>query len=475
VESQLIHPVILCGGAGTRLWPLSRQLHPKQFLALGSERSLLHETLSRIAGHGFAAPVVVCSEDHKTLTADQLARAHISHAELIVEPAGRNTAPAATIAALSIARANDDAIILLMPSDHVIENQAAFENALKIAHQAAATGHLVTFGVVPSSPETGYGYIQRGAPCEGIDGSFQIERFVEKPDRASAERYLESGAFFWNSGIFCFSAKTLLGEMAKFEPAILQACETALARATTSSGATMLDREAFEACPAQSIDYGIMERTSRAVVVPVDIGWSDVGSWDSLWHLGPRDDDGNRTQGDVVISGVRNSYLSATRTLLAVGDIEDVVVVATDDAVLVTRRCSSQGVKALVEKLKQQGRPEIAAHKLVVRPWGSFESLDSGPGFQVKRLTVNPGGKLSLQLHHHRSEHWVVVSGVAQVTCGDKEFTLRENESTYIPVETRHRLENRGGEPLHVIEVQSGSYLGEDDIVRFDDVYGRVT
>ncbi|HEX4533553.1 MAG TPA: mannose-1-phosphate guanylyltransferase/mannose-6-phosphate isomerase [Rhizomicrobium sp.] len=467
--------MILCGGAGTRLWPLSRQLHPKQFLALGSPQSLLHDTLVRIARPGFSPPVVICAEDHKALTADQLARAHISHAELIVEPAGRNTAPAATIAALSIARANDDAIILLMPSDHVIGDRAAFENALKIARQAAVTGHLVTFGVVPSSPETGYGYIQRGAPCESIDGSFQIERFVEKPDRASAERYLESGAFFWNSGIFCFSAKTLLEEMAKFEPAILQACETALARATTSSGATMLDREAFEACPAQSIDYGIMERTSRAVVVPVDMGWSDVGSWDSLWHLGPRDDDGNRVQGDVVTSGVRNSYLSATRTLLAVGDIEDVVVVATDDAVLVTRRGSSQGVKALVEKLKQQGRPEIAALKLVVRPWGSFESLDSGPGFQVKRLTVNPGGKLSLQLHHHRSEHWVVVSGVAQVTCGDKEFTLRENESTYIPVETRHRLENRGSEPLHVIEVQSGSYLGEDDIVRFDDVYGRVT
>jgi mannose-1-phosphate guanylyltransferase / mannose-6-phosphate isomerase len=473
MQTGKIHPVVLCGGSGTRLWPLSRQNYPKQLLALTGERSLLQDTILRATGPGFAAPLVICSKDHLFLVQDQLHGAGVAGYQIVLEPVGRNTAAAATAAALLISTTDPDAIILLMPSDHVIADQPAFAQAVEAASRAASQGYLATFGITPDAPETGYGYILRGAP-NAAAGCFDVTRFVEKPTRATAESYLRSGEYFWNSGIFCFAAKSFLGEMAQHEPQILEACEKAVSGINLGGGAVALDEAAFRACPSQSIDFGVMERTTKAVVVPVEMGWNDIGSWQSLWQIGPHDGSGNRVQGDVVVHGVRDSYLSTSGPLLAAVNLEDVVVVATADTVLVTRRDGSQDVKVLVEKLRAAGREQYAMHRKVQRPWGSYETVESGPGFQVKHITVKPGAKLSLQLHHKRAEHWVVVSGEALVTVGEEVSRLGENQSAFIPIETRHRLENPGPTPLHLIEVQCGTYLGEDDIVRFEDIYGRV-
>jgi mannose-1-phosphate guanylyltransferase/mannose-6-phosphate isomerase len=457
-----------------RLWPLSRQHYPKQFLTLGGERSLLQETVMRVGGPGFSAPVVICNKDHQFLIQRQLDEAGVAERQIVLEPMGRNTAAAAAVAALLIGAHNPEAIILLMPSDHVILDRSAFAQAVQIAAGAASQGYLVTFGIAPTAPETGYGYICCGKPCKAVAGCFEVQRFVEKPDRVTAQTYLRSGEYFWNSGIFCFAAKSLLREMAQHEPAVLAACEKAIAHAKSDQGVVSLDEAAFDACPSQSIDRGVMERTSKAAVVPVEMGWNDIGSWQSLWQMGPRDSLGNNFQGDVVAHGVKDSYLSTSGPLVTAVNVEDMIVVATSDAVLVTRRQESQAVKALVEKLQAEGKEQYFTHREVFRPWGSYVSIDSGPGFQVKRIVVNPGAKLSLQLHHKRSEHWVVVSGQAVVTVGEKTFPLHEGGSTFIPVETRHRLENPGKTPLQLIEVQYGAYLGEDDIVRFEDIYGRV-
>ena len=472
-SDAVIHPVILSGGAGSRLWPLSRRLYPKQLLPLAGERTMIQDTAARFKGERFAPPIVICNQEHRFLIAEQLRETGTSGARIVLEPVGRNTAPAAAIAALLVTTTNPDAIVLLVPSDHVIRNLAAFAHAIDAALPAARNGALVTFGIKPSAPETGYGYIARGEALSGAPGAFRVERFVEKPDRATAETYLASGRHFWNSGMFLFSARALLGEMKRLEPKMLAACEAAVARGRGDMDFFRLDEASFEASPAQSIDYAIMEKTSHAAVVPVDMGWSDVGSWQSLWDITAKNDAGNATQGDVMVEGVRNSYLRSDGPLVAAVGVEDLVVVATTDAVLVAHRDATQDVKRVVDALEKAGREQHVQHRKVYRPWGSYESIDTGERFQVKRIVVNPGAKLSLQMHHHRAEHWVVVSGTARVVCGEKEFLLQENESTFIPLGTRHRLENPGKVPLHLIEVQSGTYLGEDDIVRFEDTYGR--
>jgi mannose-1-phosphate guanylyltransferase/mannose-6-phosphate isomerase len=472
-SGAIIHPVILSGGAGSRLWPLSRRLYPKQLLPLAGAHTMIQDTAERFKGEGFAPPIVICNQDHRFLIAEQLRERGVQDARIVLEPVGRNTAPAAAVAALLSARTDPDAVVLLVPSDHVIRDVAAFRNAVGAALPAARKGALVTFGIKPSAPETGYGYIARGEPLAGASGCFRVERFVEKPDRPTAERYLATGQHFWNSGMFLFSAKAFLAEMKRLEPEMLAACEAAVAKGRGDMDFYRLDEASFESSPAQSIDYAIMEKAANAAVVPVDMGWSDVGSWQSLWDITAKNEAGNATQGDVLLERVQNSYLRSDGPLVAAVGVEDLVVVATTDAVLVAHRDATQDVKRVVDELEKAGREHHVQHRKVYRPWGSYESIDTGERFQVKRIVVNPGAKLSLQMHHHRAEHWVVVSGTARVVCGEKEFLLQENESTFIPLGTKHRLENPGKVPLHLIEVQSGTYLGEDDIVRFEDTYGR--
>jgi mannose-1-phosphate guanylyltransferase/mannose-6-phosphate isomerase len=468
-------PVVLSGGAGTRLWPLSRELYPKQLLPLTSDYTMLQETVRRLAGLQVTAPIVVCNDAHRFIVAEQL-RAIDSPAQAIVlEPVGRNTAPAIALAALSALAANEahgdgDALLLVLPADHVIRDLAAFRAAVQIAAAAARAGELVTFGVVPLAPETGYGYIQRGA---ALASGWRIARFVEKPGRSTAEEFLASGGYYWNSGMFLFGARRYLEELRRLAPDIAAACEQAFASAQRDLDFTRIDAAAFAACRSESIDYAVMERTGNAVVVPLDAGWSDVGSWSSLHAACTPDADGNVIRGDVLAEETHDSYLHAESRLVAVVGLNDHVVVETKDAVLVAPRDRVQDVKALVARIRQDGRSEHLLHREVFRPWGSYDSLDSGERFQVKRLTVRPGGVLSLQLHHHRAEHWVVVSGTARITRGEEVFLLEENQSTYIPIGVRHRIENPGKVPLHIIEVQSGGYLGEDDIVRFEDQYGR--
>ena len=469
-----IHPVILCGGSGTRLWPLSRSAYPKQFLALAGEHSLLQDTLRRLEGLGAtAAPVVVCNEEHRFLVAEQLRALGVRPEALLLEPVGRNTAPALAAAALVLARQDPKALMLVLPSDHVIRDVASFHRAVRLAAQAAAGGRLATFGIIPDRPETGYGYIARGATVPRLESTFAIERFVEKPDAPTARRMLDSGTYYWNSGMFLMEAGTLLEELRQHAPAVVESVEAALSAARDDMDFTRLEREAFEACPSISIDYAVMEKTRRGAVVPVNMGWSDVGSWDALWAVRDKTPEGNVLDGDVVAHESRNSLVRAEHRLVALVGVEDLVVVETADAVLVAHRSSAQAVKTVVDGLKAGGRPEHAFHRRVYRPWGSYEGIDAGGRYQVKRLTVNPGQKLSLQMHHHRAEHWIVVSGTARVVRGDEEILLTENQSTYIPLGARHRLENPGLVPLHLIEVQSGSYLGEDDIVRFEDAYNR--
>jgi mannose-1-phosphate guanylyltransferase/mannose-6-phosphate isomerase len=466
-------PVILSGGSGTRLWPLSRELYPKQLLPLVAERTMLQETVARTAGlPDLGAPIVVCNESHRFMVAEQLRELGTTARAIILEPLGRNTAPAVAIAALvaSEGAPADDPVLLVLPADHVIRDVAAFKTAVMLGRTAAKAGGLVTFGVAADRAETGYGYIRRADDPGPV---FRVAEFVEKPDTATARRYVESGEYFWNSGMFMFHASVFLAELGRHAPAMLAACRASLAAAGSDLDFLRLPAPEFAACPSDSIDYAVMEKTDAAVVVPLDAGWSDVGSWSALADALPRDEDGNVIAGDVIVEDSTGSYLHSTSRLIAAVGLRDHVVVETKDAVLVAARDRVQDVKQLVATLKARGRYETSLHREVFRPWGSYDSIDSGARFQVKRLVVKPGATLSLQLHHHRAEHWVVVSGTARITRGEEVFTLNENESTYIPIGVKHRIENPGKIPLHIIEVQSGTYLGEDDIVRFEDRYGR--
>ncbi len=463
-----ILPVILSGGSGTRLWPLSREAYPKQFLPLVGEDTMLQATWKRVAPVAGAAPIVVANQEHRFMAAEQLRECNAAPAALILEPIGRNTAPAIAIAALQACSTCDDALLLVLPSDHVVRDDAAFHAAVREAAAAADAGKLVTFGIVPTGPETGYGYIKSGV---GV-GVRAVDRFVEKPNLATAQEYVASGEYFWNSGMFLFKASRYLEELKALQPAMLSACEQALAKATRDADFIRLDADTFATSPSDSIDYAVMEKTSDAVMIPLDAGWSDVGSWSALWEVSDKDATGNAHHGDVIEIDCRDTYAYGTRLIAMVG-LQDVIVVETDDAIMVGHRDRVQDVKEVVARIKRDGRSEAAAHRKVYRPWGAYDSIDNGARFQVKRITVKPGATLSLQMHHHRAEHWIVVSGTAEVTRGDEVVLLTENQSTYIPLGITHRLKNPGKLPLELIEVQSGSYLGEDDIVRFEDNYGR--
>ncbi len=461
-----IVPVVMSGGSGTRMWPKSRQEYPKQFLPLFNETSMLQDTLLRLGGLETRPALVVCNEAHRFLVAEQLQECAIDVEKIVLEPIGRNTAPAITIAALL---ANPEDILLVLAADHVITNVKRFHEVVAEGTRVSAEGKLFTFGIVASSAETGYGYIQSTDPKTVAP----VRRFVEKPDRPTAEQYLESGEYFWNSGMFMFRAKDFLAELAKFQPKVLKQCELSLAKAVIDLDFLRLDEEQFSECPNISVDYAIMEQTQNAVVAPADIGWSDVGSWSSLWEVSEKDQNGNRYLGDVIGINSNNNLVHSEGRLVALVGVDDVVVVDTDDAVLIAKRDQVQDVKNVVSELKRSERCEHLNHRKVRRPWGSYDSIDSDTGFQVKRITVNPGASLSLQKHHHRAEHWIVVEGTAEVTCGDRVFLVEKNESTYIPLGEKHRLTNPGKIPLKLIEVQSGDYLGEDDIVRYEDNYGR--
>ncbi len=466
----MLFPVIMAGGSGSRLWPLSRQLSPKQFLPLAdSELSMLQATIRRLQALDSVLPLLICNEEHRFLAAEQLRQLGMEQAKILLEPVGRNTAPAIALAALQ-ANSEEDPILLVLAADHLIQDVAAFHASIKAALPLARAGKLVTFGIVPSHPETGYGYIEKGV---ALGDGFAVSRFVEKPDLATATEYLASGNYFWNSGMFMFRASRYLEELERFQPAIAAACREALAGGSQDMHFTRVDAEAFAACPDDSVDYAVMERTADAVMVPLDAGWSDIGSWSALWEVSAKDAEGNVFKGDVLSERSRNSYIHADHRLVAAVGVEDLVIVETKDAVLVTHKSQVQDVKKIVEQLKSSQRHEHANHREVYRPWGVYDSVDNGQRYQVKRITVNPGAKLSVQMHHHRAEHWIVVSGTAKVTNGDKTYLVTENQSTYIPIGQVHSLENPGVIPLELIEVQSGSYLGEDDIVRFEDKYGR--
>jgi len=478
-----IQPVILCGGSGTRLWPLSREQSPKQLLAFVGTRTLLQSTVLRLGipdslpGASIGRPLVVGNEQYRFTTAEQLRQAGVSAAAIILEPAGRNTAPALTVAALTAVSEGDDPILVVMPADHMILDEGAFGKAVARAVYWAERGRIVTFGIVAESPETGYGYIQMGERLLDDSGATAIARFVEKPDLATAQGYLASKDYLWNSGIFVVRASLWLDLIGRFRADIRAACDAATQHAQRDADFLRLGRDDFLACPSDSIDYAVMERlgsdSSMGAVIPLDAGWSDVGSWSALHDLGSKDSDGNVLQGDVIALATRNSLVRSDGRLVTVVGLTDLIVVETADAVLVAHRDRIQEVKEIAIRLKNQGRPEADAHRKIYRPWGYYDSVDAGSRFQVKRIVVNPGAQLSLQMHHHRAEHWVVVRGTARVTRDEETFFLAENESTYIPIGTRHRLENPGKVPLEIIEVQSGAYLGEDDIVRFDDLYGR--
>lgn len=471
----MLIPVLLSGGVGSRLWPVSRELYPKQFLTLADERlSLFQQTLERLSGiPDLGAAIVVCNEQHRFLVAQQLHELDHAGGSIILEPAGRNTAPAIALAAIDALRQTPDAILLVLPADHVIADRAALQQAVARGVEQATAGHLVTFGIVPYAPETGYGYIRRG---DGLgNGAYAVRHFAEKPDLQTAGEYLASGEYFWNSGMFVFRADRYLEELGTHAPAMLEACRQAYELAVDDLDFVRVDRDSFLGCPSDSIDYAVMERTRHAAMVPLDCGWNDVGSWSALWQTGASDTHGNVTRGDVMLRDVSNSLVRAESRLVAVIGVDDMVVVETSDAVLIAKRETAQDVKHIVARLKLDGRGEALLHKRVYRPWGSYESLVESDRFQVKRIIVNPGQQLSLQMHHHRAEHWVVVKGTARVTHGEQETILHEDQSTYIPLGTKHRLANPGVIPLEIIEVQTGSYLGEDDIVRFEDVYGRST
>ena len=488
---MLIQPVILSGGSGSRLWPLSREHYPKQLLSFLGEQSLLQATIQRLSGlnvsNPFASlniadPVLVCNEEHRFLVAEQIRQLEKKSAAIILEPVGKNTAPALTLAALAVNDSNKDAVMLVMPADHIIRDIDIFHAAVQRGSLLADQGHLVTFGIVPNAPETGYGYIKRGDLIDRQGSSYFVSTFVEKPNAAKARQYVDSGEFFWNSGIFMMQASTWLQEIRRYRHDIAEACEKAFRKGASDQDFYRVNKDEFRVCPSDSIDYAVMERASanqasqgaRAVVIPLDAGWSDVGAWSALWEVSSQDNNGNVIKGDVYAVDTHNSLMISENRLLAAIGLEDVIVIETADAVMVLHKSHAQKVKNVVERLKNEKRTEHMFHRKVYRPWGSYEGIDNGDRFQVKRIIVRPGASLSLQMHHHRAEHWIVVKGTARVTRGDDEFLLSENESTYIPIGVTHRLANPGNLPLELIEVQSGSYLGEDDIVRFDDVYGRV-
>jgi mannose-1-phosphate guanylyltransferase/mannose-6-phosphate isomerase len=470
-----IYPVILSGGYGTRLWPLSRAALPKQLLPLVTEKTMLQETALRVAQWPeMQPPLLVCGDEHRFLVAEQLRQADVKPTAILLEPEGRNTAPAVAAAASFLIARDPEALMLVLPADHMIEDLEAFHSAVgKAAEVAVKQGALVTFGIEPTEAETGYGYIRRGAQLEGFDGCYAVDRFVEKPDASTAQAFLEDGGYSWNSGMFLFEASRYLDELKKFAPAIAEHAAAAIEQRHGDLDFCRLDVAAFTACPSDSIDYAVMERTQHAVVVPASLGWSDVGSWSALWQVQKGDEDGNVLRGDVYVDGVRDSLVRSESRLVALIGVDNLVVIETDDAVLVAHKDKVQQVKAVVDHLKKKGRSEHLNHTRVYRPWGYYEGIDAGSRFQVKRIMVKPGEKLSLQMHHHRAEHWVVVRGTARITCGETVKLLSENESTYIPIGVTHRLENPGKMPLDIIEVQSGSYLGEDDIVRFEDIYQR--
>lgn len=469
-----LQPVILCGGSGTRMWPLSREQYPKQLLTLHGCNSLLQATALRLAplGEKAGTPLVVSNEEYRFITAEQLRQVGIP-SRIVLEPTGRNTAPALTIAALTALQGNMDPVMLVMPADHVIINNDAFCKAIERGIPHAESGKIITFGITPSRPETGYGYIRASSTIPG--DVFEIDTFAEKPDLKTAQEYLTSGDYYWNAGIFMVKASAWLAAIERTRPDITAACRTGFAESTVDNDFVRIGKAAFEACPADSIDYAVMEKLPRGagLVVPLDAGWSDVGAWDALWDLGAKDADNNLLQGDVIAVSSRNTLAISQSRLVTLVGLDNTVVVETPDAVLVAHKDRIQDIKKVVAKLKEKSRSEANAHRKIYRPWGYYDSIDSGSRFQVKRIVVNPGAALSLQLHHHRAEHWIVVRGTARVTRGDDVFLVSENESTYIPLGTRHRLENPGKVPLEMIEVQSGAYLGEDDIVRFEDTYGR--
>ena len=469
-----ITPVILSGGSGTRLWPLSRTLYPKQLLALASERSMLQETAARVSdGARFAPPLVVCNDAHRFIVAEQLRAIGTSPGPILLEPQGRNTAPAIAAAAIVACETDPEAVILVLPSDHVIEKSDTFLTAVETAAKAAASGALVTFGITPSGPETGFGYIERGNAFDGVDGAFRVARFVEKPDRETAEGYLAAGTYAWNSGMFLFGAARYLAELERLEPEMVAACRAAVDTGQRDPDFVRLDGDEFGKARSVSIDYAVMEHTQDAAIVPADIGWNDVGAWSALWDIGDKDAAGNVTQGDVVAEATTGSYLRTDGPMIAAVGVEDMVVVATDDAVMVAPKARAQEVKRITDALKAAERPEMDAHSTVHRPWGTYQTVDAADGFQVKRIVVKPGAKLSLQKHARRAEHWIIVRGTGRITRDDEVFDLTVDEATYIPLGAVHRLENPGDEPLYLIEVQSGDYLGEDDIVRLEDTYGR--
>lgn len=463
-------PVIISGGTGTRLWPLSRKNKPKQFLSLFGEFSLFQNTLTRLSGlEDLSEPLIVCNTDHRFMVAEQLQEIDLNAGDIILEPCARNTAPAIALAALRALNTGNDPLLLVLAADHVIHNVSAFHLAIEQAKKLAEQDKLVTFGIQPQSAHTGYGYIE----AVENDVPSDVKRFIEKPDLATAESYVAAGNFFWNSGMFLFKASTYINELQKFSPEMVSACKAALEKSVTDLDFIRIDADAFEQSPSDSIDYAVMEKTSKAMVVPLDAGWSDVGSWSSLWETFPQDENNNVLIGDVMIDSVHNSYIHSENRLVTVLGLDDVVVVETHDAIMVAHKDQAQNVKNIVEALSQQDRKEVHTHRKCYRPWGSYDSVDIGERFQVKRITVNPGAALSLQMHYHRAEHWVVVSGTAEVTRNDEVILLGENESTFIPLGSVHRLRNPGRVPLEIVEVQSGSYLEEDDIVRLQDSYNR--
>lgn len=467
----MILPVIMAGGSGTRLWPLSRGNYPKQFLALdGSNLTMLQQTISRLDGIEHAPTMLICNEEHRFIAAEQVRQLNVEHSGIFLEPVGRNTAPAIALAALKAIEDGTDPVLLVLAADHVIEHTSEFEKSVNQAAELAKQGKLVTFGIVGDKPETGYGYIKRGG---NYQTGFVVDSFVEKPNLETAKGYLESGDYYWNSGMFMFKASRYLEELKAFRPDIFTACEKAMQLQDDDLDFVRIDKSAFESCPDESIDYAVMERTKDAVVVPLDAGWNDVGGFSALWDVSTKDKDGNAFKGDVKSVDTRNTLVFAGDKLITTVGVEDLVIVDTKDAVLIAHKNESQKVKAIVQQLKDEKRSEVTFHREVYRPWGKYDSVDSGERFQVKRITVKPGAKLSVQMHHHRAEHWIVVSGTAKVHLDGTEQFLTENESVYIPITAVHALENPGKVDLELIEVQSGSYLGEDDIVRFEDLYGR--
>ena len=487
-----IQPVILSGGSGSRLWPLSREHYPKQLLPLVTEQTMIQETVIRLTGLDekynkeqleLLAPVVVCNEEHRFFIAEQLRRVQYPADRILLEPEGRNTAPALTLAALSVAESDPETVLLVMPADHVIRDHQAFHQAIKTGLSLAKENYLVTFGIVPDVPETGYGYIQKGTFVDSIEASIQpvlINRFVEKPDEHTAEKYVKSGEYLWNSGIFMLRAGQWLDAIKQFQPEIYSHCDKAFKQGKDDHDFYRVDNEQFHACPSNSIDYAVMEKITvndhsdyKAAVVPLDAGWSDVGLWSTLWDVSQKDEHGNVAKGDVFMLDTEDSLIFSNQRHIASIGLKNAIVVETADAILVADKNKAQDVKQVVNRLKDHDREEYLKHRKVYRPWGAYESIDAGERYQVKRITVHPGAALSLQLHHHRAEHWIVVKGTAQVTRGEETFLVSENQSTFIPLGIKHRLENKGSIPLEMIEVQSGSYLGEDDIVRFEDIYGR--